>query len=332
VREVDVAIVGSGPAGLSAAISCAAEGFQTLVIDKAPTWGGQAGHATRIENVFGYPLGISGNLLARRSVVQAQRLGAEFLQNHAVDLAFFQGRWDRPAVLLQDGGTVQAKAVVLAMGVKYRRLEVGDATRLEGEKVFYATSMQTDDICRIRPCVVIGGGNSAGQAAVHLSRYSPKVYLVIRGDRLGATMSRYLTDRIENTANIEVKLHTEVTYIGDQLGGVEVGLTTGGPGGYEGAVLASAVFVMIGAEPQAEWTGLSLDANGFLHAPDYATHRNAHTCRLHRQGIDCGIEELEPVDNVLAVGDIRSGSIKRVAAAAGEGASIMRRINRIMHA
>lgn len=315
VKEVDVAIVGSGPAGLSAAISSASEGYSTLVIDSAEKWGGQASAATRIENVFGYPLGIPGVELMQRSVAQAQRLGSEFLRGQVQHL-------DANGVLLVEGQLVKAKAVVLAMGVRYRRLEVGDAAKLEGKSVFYATSMQGDEICRLRPCVVVGGGNSAGQAAVHLARYSPKVYLVIRGDRLDAGMSAYLADRIRQTPNIEVKLRSEVTYVGEQPdGSVEVDLDTGGPNGYASAFVASAVFVMIGATPNAEWTSLALDEKGYIMAPDYVARTPGNL--RHANGRELA--------NVLAIGDIRSGSVKRVAAAAGEGATVMRHINRIVN-
>jgi thioredoxin reductase (NADPH) len=315
MREVDVAIVGSGPAGLSAAISSASEGYSTLVIDSAPQWGGQAGAATRIENVFGYPLGIPGGQLMERSVSQAQRLGAEFLKGRAVELLPDGGVLVRPYP--EDYGIeVRAKATVLAMGVRYRKLDVGDAKKLEAKSVFYATSMSGDEVCRLRPCVVVGGGNSAGQAAVHLSRYSPKVYLVIRGDSLEKGMSAYLSDRIKLTPNIDVRLNSEITGLTESPAGVDVHidddmLCTD--------VTASAVFVMIGAEPNAGWTGLKTDDKGYIYAPDYTV--------FHKENMSV----LRPIRNVLAIGDIRSNSVKRVAAAAGEGATVMRHINRIVN-
>lgn len=321
MKEVDVAIVGSGPAGLSAAISCASEGYRTLVIDAAAKWGGQAGAATRIENVFGYPLGISGQALIDRSVAQAQRLGAEFLHDRAIGFVSRPraGRESDPGLLLDSDEVVVAKAVVLAMGVRYRRLNVGDAAKLEGKSVFYATSMNGDEVCRLRPCVVVGGGNSAGQAAVHLSRYSPKVYLVIRGAELGAIMSAYLTERIKQTPNIEVRLNTEIVDLKeDSTGSVVVDFNKPEPWMTDIGVLASAVFVMIGAEPNAEWTGLQLDEKGYIVAPDF---------RAHQKGDSLSVL----YTNVLAIGDIRSGSVKRVASAAGEGATIMRHINRIVN-
>jgi thioredoxin reductase (NADPH) len=327
MREVDVAIVGSGPAGLSAAISSASEGYRTLVIDNAPSWGGQAGAATRIENVFGYPLGIPGKELMQRSVAQAQRLGAEFVRGRAVALT----SRDRFAHILYEDGSdhaeqVAAKAIVLAMGVRYRRLDVGDAAKLEGKSVFYATSMSGDEICRLRPCVVVGGGNSAGQAAVHLSRYSPKVYLVVRGDSLEKGMSAYLSDRIKQTPNIEVMLETVISGLEERTdGAVDIVFDHDTPSmdERESYTTASAVFVMIGAEPNAEWTGLSTDEWGYIYAPEFTTWTPGPLPHNHIGG--------RHLPNVLAIGDIRSGSVKRVAAAAGEGATVMRHINRIMN-
>ncbi len=321
MKQVDVAIIGSGPAGLSAAISSASEGYSTLVIDAAEKWGGQAAASTRIENVFGYPLGIPGSTLTDMAVKQAQRLGVEFLRGKATTLTpNFDAKLAEIVLDRPDGRfeVIAAKATVLAMGVKYRKLDIGDSRKLEGKTVFYATTASSDEVCRIRPCVVVGGGNSAGQAAIHLSRYAPKVYLVIRGNSLEAGMSDYLSSRIKHTPNIEVRLNTQVDDVMED--GPDTVVWLADPLSSQ-PITASALFVMIGAEPNTKWTGVKLDEKGYIYAPDYV----AHHPEPHRLGW------LVPHDNILAVGDVRAGSVKRVASGIGEGATIMRHINRIVN-
>ena len=307
MKQHDVVVVGSGPAGISAAISSAAEGYRTLVIDSAQSWGGQAFHSSRIENVFGYPQGVPGKVLMDRSVQQAERLGVTFLRSRATAIEQMDGElWLGVGGRTDDAGPmVRTKSVVLATGVEYRRLDAPGCRELEGKGVFYMTTPGADEACAFQPAVVVGGGNSAGQAALHMSQRARKVLLVVRRGDIASTMSDYLVKRIERTPNIDIRYHTTIDrcYGRDYIAGVELH----SPDAAE-EVKVGAVFVMIGAVPTVKWAPVDRDSDGFIVAPDLETS----------------------MPGVLAIGDVRSGSVKRVASAAGEGAYAMRHINRLV--
>jgi thioredoxin reductase (NADPH) len=308
----DMTVVGAGPAGLAAAVYGASEGLKTLVIEpEAP--GGQAGSSSRIENYLGFPAGVTGEDLGRRAHIQATRFGAEFLTQRAAGLRI-DGQYR--FVRLGDGGEVSSHVVLLAPGVQYRKLAIPGADRLTGCGLYYGAALVEAAACKDEEVFVIGGANSAGQAALHFSKFACKVTMLVRGTGLTATMSKYLIDEIDRTSNIVVATGTQV--IGAEGDGRLECLALRGPEG-EYRVPATSVFVFIGAEPGAEWLPPSVlrDEKGFVLAgPD-----------LRRDGKlpDIWKEPREPflletsVPGVFAAGDVRHGSIKRVASAVGEG-------------
>jgi thioredoxin reductase (NADPH) len=304
----DLLVVGAGPAGLAAAVTAASEGLSTIVIDAIAT-GGQAGTSSQIENYLGFPAGISGAELADRAVVQARKFGASFgIPGEAVSLDRVDGHF---VVRLTDGGEVEAHTVVLATGVHYRRLDVPGIERLEGPSVYFAATEFEARQCRGEPVTVVGGGNSAGQAALYLARHASAVNLVIRHADLNRDMSRYLADRVEKNPGITIWRTTEVAeLIGDEtLEAVAIrDLKTDD----QRRLPTTALFVLIGSEPQTSWLQgqVSLDQKGFILT---GTAEN---------GCTTSFETAEP--GVMAVGDVRSGSIKRVASAVGEGAIAVR--------
>ena len=308
----DLVVVGAGPAGLAAAVYGASEGLSTVVLERlAP--GGQAGRSMRIENYLGFPAGITGGELAERAVVQANKFGARLPVAAPVIRLSFENVY--PVVHLDDGQTVTAKCLLIATGADYRLLEAKGCAEFEGRGVFYAATSTEAQVCRGADVVVVGGGNSAGQAAVFLAGQARKVYLVIRGDSLAKGMSSYLARRIEDTPNIEVLLNTEVREMNGDVHLRSVRLANNRTG--ETRTLDTpAVFSFSGAVPRSEWlpadiekdtkafvlTGPSLVASSRWKAP-----RQPFLLETSRPG-------------VFAAGDVRSGSVKRVASAVGEGA------------
>ena len=307
----DLAIVGSGPAGLAAAVYGASEGLSTVVLERiAP--GGQAGSSMRIENYLGFPTGITGSELADRAVLQADKFGARVsIPTPVINLTFDKTY----SVLGLDGGeTVVAKCLLIATGAEYRRLDVEHCSRLEGTGVYYAATPNEAQMCRGSDVVLVGGGNSAGQAAVYLSQNARKVFLLIRGDDLCKSMSSYLAHRIMNTPNIEILRCTEVTRMeGDNhLGSIEIvdKLT-----GKKRTIETAAVFSFIGATPRTDWLPAEVekDEKDFVRtgitlaeSPHWTLKRQPFLLETSRPG-------------VFAAGDVRSGSVKRVASAVGEG-------------
>jgi thioredoxin reductase (NADPH) len=307
----DLVVVGAGPAGLAAAVYGASEGLATLVVDSVAT-GGQAGTSSRIENYLGFPAGISGAELADRAVLQCKRFGADLVVPAA---ASGLGREEGQHVIRLEGGErVTGRAVVIASGVHYRRLELPGLDTVEPTSVYYAATELEANLCHGDPVVVVGGGNSAGQAAVFLSQYAGQVTIVVRSNDLARDMSRYLADRIEGIDRIRVLVHSEARAVrGRRL--LEEIVVEDLSSGQRQSVPAKALFVFIGSVPQVGWLGhqLELDDQGFV--------------RTGTQ-LEPGRRLLETSrPGIFAAGDIRSGSVKRVAAAVGDGALAVRLIH-----
>ena len=313
-RCFDLVVVGGGPAGLAAAVYGATEGLNTLGVEKFGV-GGQAGSSSRIENYLGFPMGISGGELTGRAVIQAEKFGAHLTAPcEAVSLREEAGHL---VIRLSDGSDVTARAVIVASGARYRRLPVDRLEQFEGNGVYYAATEMERRQCAASPTVVVGGGNSAGQAAMFLSDSGP-VTVVIRGDDLGKSMSRYLTDRIDAHPAITVRKGTEVTgLVGDpDLQAVRMAGADG-----EAEVPCAGLFSFIGAEPSSDWISgcAAFDERGFVLTdralgPEHLDERWAALGRL-----PLPFETSHP--GLFAVGDVRSGSTKRVATAVGEGSA-----------
>ncbi|GAA0713243.1 FAD-dependent oxidoreductase [Dactylosporangium roseum] len=308
----DLAIVGAGPAGLAAAVYGASEGLATVALDEFAT-GGQAGRSSQIENYPGFPAGISGGELAERAVVQAEKFGASFsVPARARGLEEREGNY---VIELDDGGEVTARTVLIATGVQYRKLDAPRFEALEATSVYYAATLSEALFCRDDPVAVVGGGNSAGQAALFLSKYTRVVHLLARCGNLRETMSRYLVDRVETTPGVQIHLRTEVRELvgGDTL---ERLVVEDQRTGQRHEIPARALFVFIGARPCTDWlTGqVTTDEDGFiLTGPD--TDESGPQQRPLLQ---------TSLPGVFAAGDVRRGSIKRVTSAVGEGATAVR--------
>ena len=321
----DLVVVGTGPAGLAAAVYGSSEGLDTISLDAiAP--GGQAGASSRIENYVGFPNGISGGDLTARAAIQAQRLGARLnAPCEAVELRTEQGFH---IVVLADGSEIATRAVIIASGARYRRLTVAELERFEGAGIYYAATELEARLCRNSMVVVVGGGNSAGQAAIYLSQQGSRVMLVVRRHELVETMSQYLIARIEADPHIEVMTRTEVRGLaGDtHLEQITLEHTTSGA---RQTVACGGLFCFIGAVPSTAWLHdcVSLDRNGFVltdrSLSDQGGNRDAFADRD-----PLPFETSLP--GVFAVGDVRLGSMKRVAAAVGEGSSAVRSVHQYL--
>jgi len=307
----DLAIVGSGPAGLAAAVYGASEGLNTVVLESTAP-GGQAGSSMRIENYLGFPTGITGSELADRAVLQADKFGARVsIPTSVIKLSFDQAY----SVLgLEGGETVVAKCLLIATGAEYRRLEVEGCARFEGNGVYYAATPNEAQRCRNSDVVLVGGGNSAGQAAVYLSQNARKVFLVIRGDDLCKSMSAYLAHRILNTPNIELLRNTSITRMSgdDSLGSIEI---VSNKTGEKQTLQTTAVFSFIGATPRTDWLPPEIEKDDKNFVRTGITLTESPHWKLKRQPFL--LETSRP--GVFAAGDVRSGSVKRVASAVGEG-------------
>ena len=323
----DVAVVGAGPAGLATAVYAASEGLHVVVLD-CRSYGGQAGASARIENYLGFPTGISGGALAGRAFVQAQKFGAEVLipaQAVALDCS----NSDKPSELtlrLSDNRKLRSRAIVIASGARYRHPDVPRLSEFEGRGVWYWASALEAKACVNAEVVLVGGGNSAGQAAVFLAQHAGKVHILVRGPGLAASMSRYLIDRIEATPTIELHTHTELTLLhGDPHDGLEAVSWRDRHTGDEVRRPIRHVFLFVGADPETDWLdgcGVALDSQGFV-LTGQACGRFAAAERSP--------SPLESnVPGVFAVGDVRSGSVKRVGGAIGEGAAVVAQIHQFL--
>jgi thioredoxin reductase (NADPH) len=310
----DLAIVGGGPAGLAAAVYGASEGLHTVMIEReAP--GGQAGMSSRIENYLGFPTGLSGADLARRAVVQAQRFGVEILSQEAVG-ARAEGPYR--IVKLADGNEFSCHALMIATGVQWRRLEAPGINRLQGAGIYYGGGATEALSCKGEIVYVVGGANSAGQAAMNFARFAERVIILVRGESLSSTMSKYLIDQIQETPNIQLWNHASVAEAHGDTHLEEISVLCSDTGKIE-RVPANAMFIFIGALPQTDWLGglVERDERGFLlTGPDLLREGQ------HPKGwtLDRDPFLLETnVPGIFAVGDVRHGSIKRVASGVGEG-------------
>jgi thioredoxin reductase (NADPH) len=311
----DLAIVGAGPAGLAAAVYAASEGLKTVVLEAyAP--GGQAAASSLIENFFGFPVGISGGDLTSRAQLQAFRFGAKFsTPSQALSLSFTKGPYRACLQIESCSAPLRAKCVIISTGASYRRIDAEGREDFERSGVFYAATAMEGQLCRGATVVVAGGGNSAGQAAMFLSECAEKVLLVVRGNDLNKSMSSYLSHRVETKENIEVLRQTEIRKMsgGKMLESIELENTATGE---RRVVKTPAVFSMIGAKPCTDWLPpeIECDEKGFIKTGCLVTHAPGW------QGIGRPPTPLETtVPGIFAAGDVRSGSVKRCAAAVGEG-------------
>jgi thioredoxin reductase (NADPH) len=322
----DLVIVGAGPAGLAAAVYGASEGLSTLLIEsEAP--GGQAGSSSRIENYLGFPVGLSGSDLTRRAVAQAERFGAEFLRPRRVCDTRVQDPYR--FVRLVDGAEVGCRALLVATGVSYRRLEAPGVEELTGSGVYYGAAITEALACKGQDVVVVGGANSAGQGAMYLSRFARSVTMLVRGESLAHSMSQYLVAQIESTPNISLRIHTSVESVHGTTSLESVSLADTQSGATE-TIPAFAMFVFIGAAPHTNWLDgvVARDPQGFILSGPH----------LMRDGKPPGGWPLvrDPfwleasVPGIFVAGDVRHRSIKRVASAVGEGAMAVQFIHQYL--
>jgi thioredoxin reductase (NADPH) len=309
--EYDVIVVGAGPAGLATAVYAASEGLSVLVLDSR-SFGGQAGASSRIENYLGFPTGISGQALTARAFIQAQKFGAQF----AVPVSVIELDCSQPPlhrVALDNGVSVYGRTVVVASGARYRRPDIEHLDRFEGTSVSYWATPIEATLCQGRDIVLVGGGNSAGQAAVFLSSYARRVHMAVRSSGLDASMSRYLIDRIAAAPNIDLRLRTAVAGLSGAADHIleSVDLTCRDSGDTR-KVDAQYMFLFVGADPNTQWLDrrIALNSKGFV-----------------TTGSDSQLPLETSSPGVFAIGDVRCGSVKRVAAGVGEGAAVVAQIH-----
>jgi thioredoxin reductase (NADPH) len=313
VRAWDLLIVGGGPAGLAAAVYGASEGLRTALVEgEAP--GGQAGQSSRIENYLGFPAGLSGADLARRAVAQARRFGAEFIA--PASAVRLQACDPYRLLHLQDGERLTATAVVLAPGVSYRRLDAEGIDEFSGKGVYYGAARAEAASCKSEDIVIVGGANSAGQAAVYFAGFARRVLVLVRGASIAETMSAYLVEQVKALANIEVRSRAVVDAVGGGTSLEWVAVRDRDTGETE-RVETQSMFVFIGAEPHTEWLDgmVERDKRGFIYTGPAVPGRVTLPAGPER---DRFLLETS-LPGVFAVGDARAGSVKRVASAVGEG-------------
>lgn len=323
-RTFDVAVVGAGPAGLATAVYAASEGLSVIVFD-ALAFGGQAGASARIENYLGFPTGISGQQLTGRAYVQAQKFGAEMVIPAAV--RGLDASVSPLAMALSDGRKVNARAVVVATGARYRKLDIPDIQKFEGRGIWYWAAPVDARLCRREEVVIVGGGNSAGQAAIYLCDFASKIWMLVRGSGLAESMSRYLIEQIEASPIIELLTETEIVAVsGSREGQLERVRWRHKPSGAETEKPIRHVFLMIGADPDTAWllgSGISLDEKRFIRTG--ADIPDADRGAGHRP-----LALQTNLPSVFAVGDVRAGSIKRIGGAIGEGAAVVAELHAML--
>ena len=311
----DVAIVGAGPGGIAAAVYAASEGLCTVVIEGSVV-GGQAGTSSRIENYMGFPTGISGGQLTYQGQIQAVKFGAHFaLPRQATSLKQSADCFD---LGISCGGTLKARSVVLACGVQYRKLPLPGLSDFEGSGIYYAATEMEAKFCRDTDAYVVGGGNSAGQAAMFISRHAKHVYLLVRSDSLAASMSDYLVQRLEADSRITIEYHSKITALhGDSK--LQAITVENSDEGSERQVATTTVFLMIGAAPFTDWLGgqVALDENGFIRTGQSDAGQSFSRFQTS-------------VPGVYAIGDVRAESVKRVASAVGEGSVVIADVHRYL--
>jgi len=312
-RVYDVAVVGAGPAGLAAAVYAGSEGLSVLVLD-CRAFGGQAGASARIENYLGFPTGITGMALMARAYNQAQKFGVEMAIPDEVSALDAEDDVvsQRIVLRLANNEQVRARSLIIASGARYRRLSIPNLEAFEGASVHYWASPLEAKLCAKQEVALVGAGNSAGQAVVYLANQAAKIWLLVRGDDLAAGMSRYLVDRIRGLPNVEVLTRTSVTGLEGHDGILEAIRWRRGASGEEVRRPIQHLFLFIGAEPNTDWlsgSGVALDAKGFVLTGADTTNK-LRPLETSREGVS-------------AIGDVRSGSVKRVAAAVGEGAQVV---------
>lgn len=319
----DLIVVGAGPAGLAASVYGASDGLNTVTLESIAA-GGQAGTSSRIENYLGFPAGISGAELAERAVIQAGKFGARLLVSAEVT-GLVPEDWYH-ALPLADGGVVRGRALVLATGARYRKLTVPGIEALEGTSVYYAATHQEAQMCGTDPVAIVGGGNSAGQATVFLAGSVSRVHLLIRGNDLGKSMSRYLVDQIERHPRVTVHRNTEVRMVHGEKYLEEI-VVEDTDRGEQDTLRVRALFVFIGAVPYTGWLAdtIALDDHGFVRTGMDAVPARADGNRRIGNRSPRTLETSLP--GLFAAGDVRSGSVKRVASAVGEGAMAVRQIH-----
>src|SRR6266700_442459 len=324
-RVYDVAIVGAGPAGLAAAVYAASEGLDAVVIESEFP-GGQAGASSKIENYVGFPMGISGQELAGRAVVQAEKFGAQMTVGQKV----MKVKCDQQPyeLTLENGGHIETRSIVIATGAQYNKPNVENLERFEGQGIYYAATFMEAQLCTGEEIIVVGGGNSAGQAAAFLAETVQKVYMLVRGKELSETMSRYLIQRIVENPAIELHLQTEIVTVGGDSH-LERVTWLNRATGEESVHDIRHVFVMAGASPRTDWLRgcIALDDKGFILTGrdlDTATEMAVRPIATPPQMLETSLP------GVFAVGDVRSGNVKRVASAVGEGAIAVHMVHRAL--
>jgi thioredoxin reductase (NADPH) len=321
----DLIIVGAGPSGLAAAVYAASEGLDTLMIEIAAP-GGQAGSSSKIENYLGFPTGVSGQELATRAITQAEKFGAKMMLAHGVARLDCDSRPYK--VILDNGNRLAARAIVISTGAQYNKPRIPNLEKFEGQGIYYGATFMESQLCEHEDIVVVGGGNSAGQAAVFLSQTAGKVHMLVRSGRLSDTMSRYLIQRIEENPAIELHFKTEIVNLeGDAH--LERVTWRSNVSGETSTNEIRHVFIMAGASPRTNWLSgcLALDNKGFiLTGRDLDTATEAPVWPLARPPLM--LETSLP--GVFAVGDVRSGNVKRVAAAVGEGSIAISLVHRAL--
>jgi thioredoxin reductase (NADPH) len=318
-RDYDLIVVGAGPAGLAAAVYATSEGLRTLVVEREAI-GGQAGSSSHIRNYLGFARGVTGAELAQRAYQQAWVFGTQFLLMHEV--AALEPGGERHTIRMEDGSEATGRAIVLATGVAYRRLDAPGVAELTGAGVFYGAAVADAQALGGRDAYVVGGGNSAGQAAIHLARFAGQVTILVRGESLAASMSRYLIEAIDAAPNISVRHHAEITRVAGESRLERVTIRDR-ESGVESEVPAGALLILIGAVPGLDWVppAVQRDPWGYVLTGTAVTGTAGRP--LGRPPLMLGTS----VPGIFAVGDVRSGAVKRVASAVGEGAVVISQVH-----